>query len=124
MLRRSKKDRVIAGVCGGIGRYTGIDPIVLRVALVVLTIAGGSGILLYIIGWVAIPDEREGESVGRTARPVDTQTVRLVLGALLVGAGVIILLDLAIDSFNVWAVAGPLLLVGLGIGIVAGGMRR
>ncbi|HZD79229.1 MAG TPA: PspC domain-containing protein, partial [Actinomycetota bacterium] len=45
-LRRSRSDRVIAGVCGGIGWYLGVDPVLIRIAFVVLTVAGGSGVLL------------------------------------------------------------------------------
>ncbi len=50
VLRRSRDDRVIAGVCGGLGRYLGIDPVVVRLAALVLVVAGGTGVLLYLIG--------------------------------------------------------------------------
>ena len=68
VLRRSRDDRVIAGVCGGLGRYFGIDPVILRLVFVVLLLAGGSGILLYGVGWIAIPEERPGDELG-AARP-------------------------------------------------------
>jgi phage shock protein C len=42
LLRRSREDRVIAGVCGGLGRYLEVDPVLLRIALVILTAAVGS----------------------------------------------------------------------------------
>ena len=59
-LRRSVVNRQIAGVCGGIGEYLGIDPTVVRVMYVLLSIfsAAFPGILLYIILWALIP-ERE-----------------------------------------------------------------
>jgi phage shock protein C len=45
LLRRSRDDRVIAGVCGGLGRYLQVDPVLLRIALVILTVSGGLGVL-------------------------------------------------------------------------------
>ncbi|MFH0765151.1 MAG: PspC domain-containing protein [Calditrichota bacterium] len=54
-LYRSLDDRVIAGVCGGIGEYFGIDPVILRLVWVALTIVGGSGIILYLLAWLIIP---------------------------------------------------------------------
>lgn len=53
-LYRSRKDRVIAGVCGGLAEYFGIDPLIVRLIALVLLFFGG-GFLLYIIGWIAIP---------------------------------------------------------------------
>ncbi len=60
LLRRSVANRHIAGVCGGLAEYLGIDPTVVRVVYVLLSIfsAGFPGILVYILLWVLIP-ERE-----------------------------------------------------------------
>ena len=57
-LLRSRKNKVIAGVCSGIGNYFGIDPVVIRLLWVVLTIFSGffMGILAYIIAWIIIPE--------------------------------------------------------------------
>ncbi len=56
-LYRSKKNRIIAGVCGGIGEYTGVDPTVIRLLAVFLTIISvGIGILGYIAAWLLIPE--------------------------------------------------------------------
>lgn len=55
-VRRSKSDRVIAGVCGGLGSYFGVDPLWFRLAFGVLAIGGGAGILLYVIAWLVIPE--------------------------------------------------------------------
>ena len=52
---RSKTNKVIAGICGGLGETSGIDPVVFRILFVVSIFAGGIGILLYIIGWIIIP---------------------------------------------------------------------
>lgn len=54
-LYRSPDDRVIAGVCGGMGEYFGVDPVILRLILVVLVLFGGSGIVLYLLAWLIIP---------------------------------------------------------------------
>lgn len=56
-LTRSRDDRVIAGVCGGLGRYFGLDPVLLRVAAVILVLFGGTGLLAYLILWIVIPEE-------------------------------------------------------------------
>ena len=56
-LRRSGTDRMIGGVCGGLGDHTGIDPVLWRVGFVGLTVAGGSGILVYLFLWVLMPSD-------------------------------------------------------------------
>lgn len=58
-LYRSKKNRVLAGVCGGIGEYFNIDPVIIRIIAVILLLVGGSGILAYIIGIIIIPENPE-----------------------------------------------------------------
>ena len=55
-LYRSKKKRVIAGVCGGLGEYLGVDPVIIRVVWIALALAYGAGILAYIIAWILIPE--------------------------------------------------------------------
>ncbi|WP_017622930.1 PspC domain-containing protein [Nocardiopsis chromatogenes] len=62
-LRRSADQRMLTGVCGGIGRFVGIDANIVRLAFAVFTLLGGSGILLYIIAWVIMPDEGTDTSV-------------------------------------------------------------
>jgi len=57
-LYRSKKNRVIAGVCGGIGEYFNTDPTLIRLIWVFFVLIGGSGILAYIIAWIIIPEEK------------------------------------------------------------------
>jgi phage shock protein PspC (stress-responsive transcriptional regulator) len=56
-LRRSREDRMIGGVCGGLGRYAGIDPIIFRIVLAALAIFGGVGLLIYALAWLLIPEE-------------------------------------------------------------------
>lgn len=58
LLRRSLSDRRLAGVCGGLGKYFGIDPVWFRLAFVLFALPGGvPGIPLYVICWFVIPEE-------------------------------------------------------------------
>jgi phage shock protein PspC (stress-responsive transcriptional regulator) len=64
-LRRSRSDRKLAGVSGGLGHWAGVDPLVFRILFVVLTVFGGSGLLLYALGWLLVPEDGEAESEGQ-----------------------------------------------------------
>ena len=54
-LRRSGTDRMAGGVCGGLAEYSGIDPLLWRVGFIGLTLAGGAGIIVYLLLWVLMP---------------------------------------------------------------------
>jgi phage shock protein C len=54
-LRRSGTDRMIGGVAGGLAEYSGIDPVLWRVGFVGLTVAGGAGVVVYLLLWVLMP---------------------------------------------------------------------
>lgn len=56
-LYRSRDNRVLCGICGGIGDYLGIDPVIVRIILVVLCLIGFSGVLAYIIAIFLIPEQ-------------------------------------------------------------------
>jgi len=56
-LYRSKKSRILAGVCGGLGEYLDVDPVLIRIGFVLLALGHGLGILLYIILMIIIPKE-------------------------------------------------------------------
>lgn len=58
-LYRSRKDQQIAGVCGGVADYLGVDPTIVRLLWVIFAIAGGPGLLLYVIMWAIVPEEPE-----------------------------------------------------------------
>lgn len=62
-LRRARDGRVLGGVCAGLGRGLGVDPVVIRVALAVLTFFGGMSALLYGAAWLLIPEEGKDRSV-------------------------------------------------------------
>jgi phage shock protein PspC (stress-responsive transcriptional regulator) len=61
-LRRSRGDRKLAGVCGGLGAYTNTDPIIFRVLFAVFTLFGGFGLLLYGVAWLFVPEEGQDRS--------------------------------------------------------------
>jgi phage shock protein PspC (stress-responsive transcriptional regulator) len=62
-LERSRSDRMLAGVCGGLARTFGIHPAFYRVGFVVLTLIGGAGILIYLAAAIVIPDEGKQDSI-------------------------------------------------------------
>ncbi|MFD0528647.1 PspC domain-containing protein [Kitasatospora arboriphila] len=64
-LARSGQHRVVAGVCGGLGRHLDIDPVVFRVVVAVLCLSGGLGLFLYGLAWLIVP--REPVDGGRAA---------------------------------------------------------
>lgn len=85
---RSRGDKKIAGVAGGLGRAFGIDPILFRVAFVVLAVFGGAGVLLYALGWLLMPADGDEVSAvealaGRGRSSVSTAlTIVLIIVAL------------------------------------------
>ena len=76
-LRRSTTDRRIAGVAGGLGRHLDVDPLLVRVALVVLVFFGGAGLMIYGACWLLVPEDDGSEpAFGLDER---TRTVALVI---------------------------------------------
>lgn len=123
VLRRSTDDRVVFGIAGGLGRYLGIDPVVVRIGFVLLTVFGGSGILLYLIALVVIPEEKPGDAVNAGAAPTVTgQSVAAVIGAALILVGSVSLLGQIVPRFG--ELLGPALLVAVGVLVIVLGMRR
>lgn len=56
-LYRSRDSRMLAGVCGGLARYFGIDATIVRLLWVALTFAGAAGIIIYLVMWAVVPEE-------------------------------------------------------------------
>ena len=61
-LYRSRKDRKLWGVCGGLGKYFDIDPVIFRIVFVVTIFLGAAGIIAYIIMAIIVPLEPEGKT--------------------------------------------------------------
>jgi len=57
-LYRSKKEKILGGVCGGIAEYFNKDPTLIRLLWILFTFLGGAGILAYIIAWIIIPKKK------------------------------------------------------------------
>jgi phage shock protein PspC (stress-responsive transcriptional regulator) len=96
-LTRSRSDRVIGGVCGGLGRYFNVDPLFFRIGAVVLAFVGGAGVLAYLAALLLVPSDGEPAPVapgaqGRNRALVIAGVVVLLLIAwpFLLGGGVII----------------------------------
>jgi phage shock protein C len=120
-LRRSRADKVVAGVCGGLGRYFGADPIWFRVAFVVLAVGGGSGVLLYLVAWLLVPEERPDERAVSGTASLDRHGPA-VAGLALVVVGLMLLADAVVPWFD--RVLWPLLVVAAGLGLLYTGSRH
>jgi signal transduction histidine kinase len=110
-LTRSATDRVVAGVAGGLGERLGVDPVVIRLAFVVLAFAGGAGLLLYLFAWLVAAEPEPGGPAGdqatRRAPPAGSVGTRAVAVGLVV-AGLLLLLREArlwLGDGLVWPVA-------------------
>jgi phage shock protein PspC (stress-responsive transcriptional regulator) len=85
-LRRERRSKMIAGVCGGLGRYFDIDPVVFRIILAVLVFFGGFGLLAYAAAWLFVPLDGEDQSeahkllTGRSALAAVAVAVLVALG--------------------------------------------
>ena len=100
-------DRKLAGVAGGLARHLDIDPVLLRVAFVVLVFFGGSGILLYVACWLLLPEDGKP----RAAVHLDDRNRTYAL----IGVGGLALLALLADSVGQWGFPWPL----VGVAVIA-----
>lgn len=114
-LYRSKKDRVIAGVCGGLGEYFGIDPVILRIVAVILVLANGIGLLAYIIAWIAVPQRKDEEE---EAVEKKGEANKYLPGIIIVVVGLVFLLDNILPWFRL-GIIWPLILIVIGIALLA-----
>ena len=104
-LRRSTTDRKVAGVAGGLGRHLDVDPLILRVAFVVLVFFGGAGIILYGTCWLLVPEE----GADRAPFHLDDRTRSIAL----IIVGVISALALVGDSWGAFWFPWPVAIVAL-----------
>lgn len=120
-LRRSTTDKMVAGVCGGLGAYFGVDPAWFRLTFVVLTVGAGSGILVYIVAWILMPEHRAGEPLGRGPSSINEYGPVLV-GIALVALGLMLLIDNFVPWFDrlMW----PLVVLSAGGALIYTGLRR
>jgi len=117
-LTRGVDDRVVAGVCSGVARALGVDPLVVRVATVALTVAGGTGVLLYVLGWLLLPADGGRSSL---AQAVLSDRTRHDVGEVLAVGSIILGVLLLVRGTGVWfddALVWPLLLAGMGLAVI------
>ena len=106
-LERDPDDKVLAGVCAAFARYTDTDPVLWRVTIAVLTVFGGAGLVLYVLGWALVPRTDQGSSfVERTLRGGDRGIS--AAGVVLVVVAGVVLLGILSDGPGL----GALLVVG------------
>ncbi len=120
-LRRSRSDRVIAGVGGGLGHYFGIDPVIVRIGFVLLAIFGGSGVLLYLLAWLIMAKEgREESTAMRALRGSPDGNRFLLLAVLAIGTLLILASPLVwLPGFGLGdGLAFPLLLIAAGVALL------
>jgi phage shock protein C len=118
-LYRSRRERMAFGVAGGLAQYFNIDPVLVRLAFVVLFFSGGAGLPLYIVLALVMPERPLGEDEGLAVSAIDSARAREVLGLILAGLGAILLIGNLGWGSAFWHVVNgnilwPLLLVGLG----------
>lgn len=136
-LLRSTTNKVIAGVCGGLGDYFNIDPTILRILFVALVVWGGSGVLLYIVLWLVIPEagkeslpvdqrvQQAGQEIGSKAQDMakSLQTNRLS-GGVIVGAVLIVIGASSVIQAYVpwrvfrWEIFWPVILIAFGLALI------
>jgi phage shock protein PspC (stress-responsive transcriptional regulator) len=115
-LHRSRDERVLAGVAGGLGQYFDISPTFFRIGFAILTLVGGAGILLYVAAWLVIPDEGESDSIVSEALRRHRDRPWLLAGVALVAIALVSLFAQA-DFWPNSGFAWILLLLG-GLAIV------
>lgn len=127
-LYKSRTERMIDGVCGGIAEYFGLDVTLIRILWVVLTLFGGSGIILYIVAMIVMPVAPPGTVAAETpAKPRSHGANGKFWGALLIAFGMLLLLDnLGIPIWHrwwgfSWSIVLPLLLILAGVAFLYGG---
>lgn len=124
---RSKTDRMIGGVCGGVAKYLNVDPVIIRIAWALAFFAGGTGVVAYIVGWIIIPeDPNEEEAPKKKETKTDSS---MIWGLALIMIGGLLLVNY-MDWFSFfpywnWSLWGfpdfdagmilPILLIGVGI---------
>jgi phage shock protein PspC (stress-responsive transcriptional regulator) len=113
-LERTSSDRMLAGVCGGLGRYFDLNPTVFRVGFVVLTLLGGAGVLVYLAAVIVMPSEGTERSLAEQVLAERKERPWPLIGLALVGVALIVLLSRA----ALWPTAGAGWIFVLVIGLV------
>ena len=116
-LERSRSDRIIGGVAAGIGHHLGVEPTTVRVAFVLLSVAFGFGIVVYLLTWLLAPEEAGEPAVATRSRSAIRPSMSQALGASLILIGVVLLLYVSGFWFGE-AFAWPVTLAAIGFAIL------
>lgn len=117
LYRASEEKSMIGGVCAGIADYFDIDPTLVRLAFLFIVLAGGAGLLAYLIAWVVIPQKPANIKEENTKEEKKTKKNKRLLGIILIAIGGIFLIDFWIPHFY-WGRIWPILIIGLGLVIL------
>ncbi len=123
-LYKSRKNKTLCGVCGGLGEYLGVDPVLVRILWILFALGGGSGILAYLIACLIIPSNPSEGSADLSAG--NSPSRRAWWGLILVVLGFFLLLvNFKLLSLWLWGLWGlswklvwPLFLILLGVAII------
>ena len=75
-LYRTENDKMIGGVCGGLGKYFEIDPTIVRLLFALLFFGFGSGLMVYVLMWILMPDEKMlQERKQQSSKPQETSPI-------------------------------------------------
>lgn len=131
-LYRARRGKVLGGVCGGLGDYLNIDKVIVRILFILLAIFGGSGVLVYIILWIAIP-EQDLASMYKMKETPDAEEIKvdpvnaesnnkfnnsMVIGVIMVAVGLLFLLNGLLPMYNLWNF-WPVVLIAAGILLIS-----
>lgn len=118
-LYRSRADRMLAGVCGGLGEYFNVDPTLVRVIYLVATVFTGvlGGLVLYVILAVIMPESESADSDGVVRRPMGSV---FAAGLILVVVGALLLIaNYGLLAWWAWTRLWPALLIVAGLILLA-----
>ncbi len=117
-LYRSRHNKIIAGICGGIAEYFDIDPVIVRLLMVLLFIYG-VGLIIYILGWIMIPQEPAELTQEDVIDIDDEKKRREKLGAIvLIIIGVVLIFGEFYSMSFIWKLAVPITIIAAGIYIL------
>ncbi|RME24820.1 MAG: PspC domain-containing protein [Candidatus Zixiibacteriota bacterium] len=122
-LYRSRKEKMIGGVCGGLAEYFDVDPTLVRLIAVVLLFASGVGLLAYIIAWIIIPEAPLGYEAPGSRHATRGSWGKYLPGLVLVFIGAAMLMH----HFWYWFRIGdfwPLILIAIGVALLISGNRN
>jgi phage shock protein C len=149
-LLRSRTDSMVGGVCGGLARYLGVDPTLVRLIFVLIALAPGPGLLVYLALWIVIPAEdrpagttveqniqANAEEIAQRARTFGSEVrtaarepnpkATMIFGLALIGMGAIVLLQ-NLGLPWLWWVKGdilwPILLILVGLTLIWSRLKK